>query len=256
MECEISIRRHRLQTETWVSVPCFPAGCTLQAARASPAPTGARAWRLGRARACSRSPAPLARTPRCWPGAPSGRLAHGAVCGARLRQDVPSAPPPPPSFLPRVAQPAVWGRPRHARRRVATGQTWGRPGRRAAALRGGGGEKGERGQGAAGCTVRDPGSWPRPRSGSASSPPQPPRPQLAARPRPGGGLRVAPRRDPRAEPAAQTPPRCHRPPPRSATTCPRAPRSQCCHPPPAQCRRRGASRPRGASRRGRPASCR
>lgn len=176
------------------------AGCALTSLR--PPSRGARLAPPPRTRGRLLSPAPSpARAPRCWPGAPSGRLAHGAVCGARRRQDVPSAPPPPPSFLPRVAQPAVWGRPRHARRRVETGQTRGRPGRWAAVRR----ARGEgAGRGRLHCA--------RPRQLAAPGvrlghPPNPPSgPQLAARPRPGGGPRAAPRRDPWGEPAAQTPP--------------------------------------------------
>ncbi|XP_036046110.1 basic proline-rich protein-like [Onychomys torridus] len=160
-----------------------------RAARSRPSgPTGGA--RPRRARACARLPAPAppppprARAPRGWPGAPSGRLAHGAVCGARRRQDVPSAPPPPPSFLPRVAQPAVWGRPRHARRRVETGQTRGRPGRWGRRAAGGGGARR-----AALCATPAAG---RARAGR----PAPPR----------RWPRAAPRRAPRGEPAAQTPP--------------------------------------------------
>ncbi|XP_041514961.1 basic proline-rich protein-like [Microtus oregoni] len=176
------------------------AGCALTSLR--PPSRGARLAPPPRTRVRLLSPAPSpARAPRCWPGAPSGRLAHGAVCGARRRQDVPSAPPPPPSFLPRVAQPAVWGRPRHARRRVETGQTRGRPGCWAAVVAGGG-------EGAGRGRLHCARPWQLAAPGvRLGHPPNPPSgPQLAARPRPGGGLRAAPRRDPWGEPATQTPP--------------------------------------------------
>ena len=208
---------------------------------AAPSPSGTRApsgllWlpRAPPARRLARAPLP----PGARPASPAPRAVWAAGARrclrcTRRRQDVPSPPHPhrrPPSFLPRVAQPAVWGRHRPAPAPPAARWRRARPGGALVAQPPCDTERG--GRAAARCTVRDPSSRQgggrarpaerrRPRSGTGDPPPA------------GRSWAAPPRRQPSGGRPASPPP------------------------PPAWALRAGAApRPRGAPPpEGRPASC-